>query len=112
MRTFFVFVVLAAAAAAGGWWYWQYGIARPVTFKTAAARRGDLQLTISATGTVEPEEVVDVGAQVAGQIKSLGPDPRDSTRTVDYNTPVEEGTVLARIDDALFVSDVDQAAAQ
>ena len=36
-------------------------------FKTVQVKRGDLQATISATGTVEPEEVVDIGAQVARQ---------------------------------------------
>ena len=39
-------------------------------------RRGDLRSTINATGTIEPEEVVDVGAQVAGLIQSFGVDPR------------------------------------
>ena len=35
--------------------------------------------TISATGTLEPEEVVDVTAQVSGQIVSFGDDPRAAT---------------------------------
>ena len=33
---------------------------------TAAVTRGEVAATISASGTIEPEEVVDVGAQVAG----------------------------------------------
>ena len=74
--------------------------------------RGDLEFTIDATGTVEPEEVVDVGAQVAGKIESLGTDPRHPTRTIDYGSPVEVGTVLARIDDSLYQSEVEQAQAQ
>lgn len=92
-------------------WYWARGNHRTITWRTATVERGNLQVTISATGTVEPEEVVDVGAQVQGQIKSLGVDPNDSTKSVDYCTPVEEGTILAQIDDALYTSDVDQAAA-
>ena len=111
MRRLLIFLVVLGALAGGGYWYWQRATARPVSFKTAPVHRGELQLTISATGTAEPEEVVDVGAQVAGQVKSLGPDPQDSMRTVDYGTAVEQGTVLARIDDALYVSDVDQALA-
>jgi HlyD family secretion protein len=43
-------------------------------FRTAPVERGDLLSTISATGTVEPEEVVDVGAQVMGRIRDLGVD--------------------------------------
>ena len=70
--------------------------------RTAEVVRGDLEFTIDATGTVEPEEVVDVGAQVAGKIESLGTDPRHPERTIDYGSPVEVGTVLARIDDSLY----------
>ena len=40
------------------------------------------------------EEVVDIGAQVVGQIKSFGTDPNDKTKNVDYCTAVEEGTVV------------------
>ena len=111
MRKLLAFLLFSAVAAAGAWWYTQRAADRSVSFRTAAVHRGELHLTISATGTVEPEEVVDVGAQVAGMIKSLGPDPRDSARTVDYGTPVEQGTVLALIDDSLYTSDVDQATA-
>src|SRR5262245_25664812 len=111
MRKFLTFVLAVAVLAVGGYWYWARAGTRPATFRTAPVHRGELQVTISATGTVEPEEVVDVGAQVAGMIKSLGADPNDSTRTVDYGSAVEQGTVLASIDDSLFVSDVDQATA-
>jgi len=58
--------------------------------------------TISAQGTLEPEEVVEVGTRVAGQIESLGPDPKDPNKTVDYNTRVEKGAVLAQIDPSLY----------
>jgi HlyD family secretion protein len=80
--------------------------------RTVPVERGDLQFTIEATGTVEPEEVVDVGAQVAGKIQSLGADPRSESKTIDYGSPVKVGTVLARIDDSLYQSDVEQAQAQ
>jgi len=80
------------------------------TFRTAPVIRGDLQVSISATGTVEPEELVDVGAQVAGKIVGFGKD--ESGRTVDYGSNVEQGTILAQIDDSLFASDVAQAEAQ
>ena len=82
MRSILVFLIVVVAVAGGGYWYWQRSTARPVSFKTVAVHRGDLQLTISATGTVEPEEVVDIGAQVAGQVQSLGTDPRDPSRGV------------------------------
>src|SRR5262249_20839079 len=101
-------LVLAGGIVAAAGFYWPR-LTKSAAFRTAPLHRGELQLGISATGVVQPEEVVDVGAQVAGQIKSFGAEPRDPARAVDYTTPVEEGTVLARIDDALYKADVDQA---
>jgi len=83
-----------------------------VTFRTVPLERGDLTVNISATGTVEPEEVVNVGAQVAGMIREFGPDPSDPTKSVDYGTVVQKGTVLARIDDAPYHAAVSRAKAQ
>src|ERR671935_1134655 len=45
-------------------------------FRVEKVSRGDLHITVRATGTVEPEETVDVGAQVVGRISELGKDPR------------------------------------
>jgi HlyD family secretion protein len=79
-------------------------------YRTAAVKRGDIQVVISATGTVQPEELVDVGAQVAGRILSFGKD--ESGRIIDYGSHIQKGTVLAQIDDALFSADVAHAEAQ
>jgi HlyD family secretion protein len=81
-----------------------------VAFRTVPVKRGDLLATISATGTVEPEEVIDVGAQVAGKIVAFGKDKNG--KTVDYGSVVENGTILARIDDALYAADAASARAQ
>jgi HlyD family secretion protein len=99
-------VVVAALAFMG---YLLRGSSTSAGFRTVLVKRGDLQAVISATGTVEPEELVDIGAQVGGKIFSFGKD-KDG-KTVDYGSVVEAGTVLARIDDALFSADVDQAKA-
>jgi HlyD family secretion protein len=80
-------------------------------FRTMPIARGDLEVTVSATGTIEPEEVVDVGAQVVGMIREFGRDPRDGERPIDYGSPVEVGTVLAQIDDTLYRAQLDQARA-
>ncbi|WP_010585939.1 efflux RND transporter periplasmic adaptor subunit [Schlesneria paludicola] len=88
-----------------------------VKYRTVSIERGDLTLTVGATGTVEPEEVVDVGAQLAGRIKEIGLDPRgksDSSyanMTLDYGSPVEEGMLLVQIDPSVYVAQRDQAKA-
>jgi HlyD family secretion protein len=90
---------------------------QPPAFRTTLVTRGDLLVTISATGTLEPEEVVDVGAQVAGRIERLGPDPRGKTdpryrdKSIDFCSPVDEGSVLAQIDPAVYAAQVDAARA-
>ncbi len=100
-------VLLAAYALVS---YLSSGKARSAGFRTAAVQRGDLHATISATGTVEPEEVIDVGAQVAGRILAFGED-KDG-KPIDYGSVVEENMVLARIDDSLFSADVNLVKAQ
>ena len=80
------------------------------SYTTAQVKLGDLLITISATGTVEPEEVVDVGAQVAGIVDYFGKDKDGNT--VDYGSVVEEGTVLAKINDSLYAADVAIVTAQ
>ncbi len=110
-RTLIV-ILLLAPLALGAWIYLRgrQGQQAAPSYRTAKVERGELLVSISATGTVEPEEVVDVGAQVAGQIVSFGTD--SNGRTVDYGSPVEEGTVLARIDDSLYLAEAAQAEAQ
>lgn len=90
-------------------WFWYGNRHNAASFRTTPVTRGDLLATISATGTVEPEEVVDIGSQVAGKIVSFGKD-KDG-KTVDYGSNIEAGMVLAQIDDALFAADVSQAKA-
>ncbi len=104
-------VVLWGGGAAAYWYYNDATTPRP-RYRTAEVTRGDLEATITATGTIEPEEVVDVGAQVAGEIVGFGEDPRDPKKTISFGTPVEKGTILARLDDKLFKARVDQARAE
>jgi HlyD family secretion protein len=76
-------------------------------FRTASLKRGDLSITIDATGTIEPEQVIDVGAQVAGKIISFGTD--GDGKTIDYGSMVRKGMVLARIDKSLYETELDAA---
>lgn len=110
MRRLIVVLALSVLAAATGSWYWRANSKVEKEYRTANVQRGDLVLTINATGTLEPEEVIDVGAQVAGLIESFGKDANG--KQIDYRSPVEANMVLARIDDAVYRADVDTARAQ
>jgi HlyD family secretion protein len=112
MKTLFGLVVALGLVAGGvGSWYWNSAHQTIAKYRNATVERGDLVIAISANGTIEPEEVVDVGAQVVGRIKAFGRDPKDASRPIDYGTPVVEGTVLAQIDDATYQSELEQARA-
>ena len=67
--------------------------------------------TITATGTVKPEELVEVDAQVNGMIKDFGPDPGDPSRPIDHGSTVHKGDVLAIIDPTVYQAQVDYAEA-
>ena len=105
-----IVMVVLGLLGAGAAWYFKGAQGQILAYRTAEVKRDDLVISIAATGTVEPEEVIDVGAQVAGQILSFGKD--NSGRTIDYGSAVEEGMVLARIDDSLYAADAAQASAQ
>jgi HlyD family secretion protein len=108
--TIIVIVALGLIGIIGLWRSCRPAGGRDLSYSTAEVKRGNLAITISATGTVEPEEVVDVGAQVAGIIDYFGKDKNGNT--IDYGSVVEEGTVLAKIDDSLYAADVALATAQ
>ena len=110
MKTIIAVLVVFGLIGVTVAWYQKSGAEDGNNFRTAQVTRGDLRLTISATGTVEPEEVIDVGAQVAGRILSFGKDVNG--KTVDYGSVVDEGTVLARIDDSIYLADEASAEAQ
>ena len=80
-----------------------------IVYMTQSPSQGDLRLTISATGTVEPEELVNVGAQIGGMITEFGRDT--DGKPVDYGSKVKAGAVLARIDDSLYAAECDSAKA-
>ena len=106
-----VIIITAVALVLGlGAWWWLARSGPKVMLRTAAVKRGDVAASIGATGTIEPIEVVDVGAQVAGLISSFGKD--NSGKTIDYGSVVEQGTVLAKIDESVYAADLAVAKAQ
>ena len=83
--------------------------AADLVFTTAEAKSGSVVQTVAATGTIEPEELVDIGAQVSGKILYFGKGL--DGKELDYCSTVTNGMLLAKIDDMTFVSDVNVARA-
>ena len=85
-----------------GLFYHSRGKTDGVQYVTQPARRGDLVVTVSTTGTLEPINQVDVGIEVSGTIKTVD---------VDYNDQVQVNQVLARLDTSRLDAQVLQAEA-
>jgi HlyD family secretion protein len=92
-------LVCAAVALAG--WQWVRADSQ-VTYRTAPVERGDLDVTVSATGNPNAVVTVQVGSQVSGNVQAL---------FADFNTKVTKGQLIARIDPAPFQTKVNQAQA-
>src|SRR5436853_505794 len=106
----FVLLLVCASLIGAAAWYKDRNDKPTVNFRTVKATRSDILATIGATGTVEPEEVIDVGAQVAGQILSFGKDA--DGKPVDYGSRISQGMILAQIDDVVYQSDMLSSQAQ
>src|SRR3972149_50058 len=114
MKKTAVLLAIVVVVAGGATYYKMYASADSSTgFRTVEVMRGDLISTISATGTVEPEELVDIGAQIVGRIKKLGIDPNDpeKKKEIDFGSEVYEGMVLANIDESVYKAQTNQAEA-
>jgi HlyD family secretion protein len=71
-------------------------------FTTAKVERGNIQTSITATGTIEPVTSVTVGTQVSGIVNRL---------YVDYNSVVKKGQVIAELDKTNLTSELATAKA-
>ena len=98
LKVLITLVVLGVLAAAVWLVYSMYAPGEEVAVQTETVAVGDLMSVISASGTVEPEELVNVGAQVSGKIMAFGKDGEG--KPIDYGTRVTKGMLLAQIDDA------------
>jgi HlyD family secretion protein len=72
------------------------------SFRTEPVTKGNIQATVTATGTLNAVTTVQVGTQVSGTIKQL---------YVDFNSRVKKGQLIAQIDPAAFEAQVRQAEA-
>ena len=101
----FKMLLFGAVAAGIAWGVW-YGYFRDggteYVYRTQPVTRGSISATVSATGSVNPVEMVDVGTQVSGTIKEI---------YVDYNSRVTKGQLVAMLDTDMLQSRVDEVKA-
>lgn len=74
-----------------------------VKYTTVKVERQEIKSSVTATGTIEPVTLVEVGTQVSGIISHI---------YVDYNSTVKKGQVIAELDRENLNSQLETAQAQ
>jgi HlyD family secretion protein len=74
----------------------------PIGFSTVTVTKGNIAAQVTANGTLSAVTTVQVGAQVSGRVVELH---------ADFNDKVKKGQVIAKLDDVVLKSQIDQASA-
>src|SRR6476620_7754359 len=101
-RSLIAIIIIAVLAAAGALFYRVANAKETPVYRFATVQRGNIQSTVSATGTLNAVTTISVGTQVSGQVSQL---------LVDFNDHVKKGQLLARIDPTLAQQAVTDAQA-
>jgi len=96
-RSWFLAVLISAI---GLGWYLNRSSNSPLEFETTPVSRGELTQAVTASGQLNPVDKVEVGSQISGIIEKL---------FVDFNSPVKEGEVIAKLDAASYEASLIQA---
>src|ERR1700716_1240932 len=105
MKRLVILLVLVGLAIVG-WTYWTYhSRATPSgeeQYTLASVEYGALAEGVSATGLLQPQEVVAVGSELSGRVVEISPDG-------EVNKVVEEGAPLLKLDDRKAQIDLERA---
>jgi macrolide-specific efflux system membrane fusion protein len=104
VRKFWIVAVGLVLCGAGGWYYWQSNSQQEATNQPliVTVQIGNIENTITAAGSLQPFDFVDVGAQVNGILETLH---------VDIGDVVEEGQLMAEIDARIQLARVEASRA-
>ncbi|MBX4948352.1 efflux RND transporter periplasmic adaptor subunit [Rhizobium binae] len=97
-----ILLILLAAVAAAAYFYLGRGQSE-VSYTTQPAKRGDLTVLVTATGSVQPTEQVDISSELSGTVRDVN---------VDYNSMIKAGDVLALLDTNKLEADVKSSRAK
>jgi HlyD family secretion protein len=96
-------LALLLAVGLAAWWFWHRSDQPAVNYRTAEISKGAIVQNVYASGTVNPRNLVRVGAQVTGTIEEL---------LADENDRVVQGQIIAQIDQSLFSAEVNRSQAE
>ncbi len=103
LKRWLIIIAFLVAAMVIAWVIWtKMENFNSVQYKTQQVRLGNLTVIVTATGTLQPTNKVDVGSELSGIIKSV---------EVNYNDRVKAGQLLARLDTSKLEAQVTQSKA-
>ncbi|GIL22678.1 MAG: hemolysin D [Bacteroidota bacterium] len=102
MKKVLIYIILAVVLAATAYVFFFRKSSSAIAVKTTKATTGSITKMVTATGTVEPLNQVEVGTQVSGVIKKI---------YADYNSEVKAGQLLAELDKTNLLATVNEAEA-
>ncbi|MDB4977159.1 MAG: hemolysin [Myxococcaceae bacterium] len=98
---------IALVLALSGFGIWRFmqqrALAARPRYEQGRVTRGDIQVSVSATGTLKGRSTVEVGAEVSGRVTEV---------RVDYNDKISKGQLLAVIDPERSQAAVDESIAR
>ena len=97
-----VAAVVIAAAILGSLLFLSRGNSGPANYVTEGVSRGNLTVTVSATGKLQPTNEVEVGSELSGTVEKV---------FADENDHVKRGQVLAQLDIAKLTDQVTKSEA-
>ena len=99
-RPRWIWLLAVVAGGLGLGWYLNQPKAGTPDYETVLVSRGDLAQVVTASGQLNPVIKVEVGSQISGIIEKL---------FVDFNSPVKEGQLIARLDPSTYEANLIQA---
>ena len=97
-KLFIVIGLVTVTGLSAAAMYARRGVDAPAVV-TDVVSRGDIRTVVTANGSIEAVDTVQVGTQVSGTIQSLG---------ADFNSIVKKGQVLARLDPSIIQADIER----
>lgn len=103
IKTFFLIIGIALGLGLGAAWYMTAGPAGHITLETASPRRGQAVEAVYATGTVEATVMLPIAPRVTARLMELN---------ADEGHDVQEGDVMARLEDSDLQKSLDELRAR
>lgn len=101
--TKWVVALIVVAAAVYFYNRWRQPGAAALAYRTSTVEKGDIRQIVTASGSIEPVVFVEVGTEISGRLENI---------SVDFNSAVTNGQVLAQIDPRAYQNSLQQSEAE